>query len=118
MDNETLTMPQELIGVVADDGLTRFDRAVPDAHFALPAHPTVRQQLEYFSRYHATRDEPIYLRLWHSATILISEWQCAVLPDLHIDLDKITEAEATTVIMWAGNLVLNYINDLETLPKV
>lgn len=117
MTDQTLTMPRELIGVVAD-GLTRFDRAVPDVHFALPAHPTVRQQLEYFSRYHGTRDEPIYLRLWHSAVILISEWQCAALPDLHTDLDQITSADATTAIMWAGNQVLQYINDLELLPKV
>lgn len=116
MSDETLTMPRELIGVTAAE-FAYFDRVAPDVHFTLPAHPTVKQQLEYFSRYHATRDEPIYLRLWHSAVILIGDWQCAALPDPKVDLNQITNADATTAVMWAGNLVLQYINDLETLPK-
>ena len=116
MSDQKETLAPELIGVVSD-GLERFDRAEPDAHFALPARPTVKQQLEYFSRYADTRGDPLYLRLWHSAAILISEWQCSVMPDLKTDLNKITDAEATTVIMWAGNSVLQYMNELQALPK-
>lgn len=115
MLKQTIDLPQDV--TVVDDGLTRFDRTVPDVHFALPAHPTVRQQLEYYSRYSDTRSAPLYLRLWHSAQALISEWQCTALPDLKTDLDSITTPEATTVIMWAGNTVLQYMSDLETLPK-
>ncbi len=117
MTDQPLTMPRELIGVAVSD-VTRFDRKKPDVHFALPAHPTVKQQLVYFSRYADTRAEPMYLRLWYSAAILITEWQCAALPDLNIDLDQITDPDATDAIMWAGNTVLKYINDLEALPKV
>jgi hypothetical protein len=114
---DQLTLAKDLIGVVAAEEVMRFDRAVPDVHFALPAHPTVKQQLEYFSRYVDTRNEPMYLRLWHSAQSLISEWECAALPDLHTDLDQITDPNAATAIMWAGNAVLSYMNDLDALPK-
>lgn len=116
--DDTLTMPSELIGVTLDDGLQHFDRVEPVAHFTLPARLTVKRQLEYFSRYSDTRFEPMYLRLWHSAIVLIQDWQCDVLPDPKVDLDKITDTQATTVIMWAGNLVLGYMNELEALPKV
>ncbi len=116
MSDQT-TLAPELIGVVAD-GLERFDRAEPDAHFALPARPTVKQQLEYFSRYADTRSDPRYLRLWYSAQVLIVEWQCTLLPDFKIDLNQITDADITTLIMWVGNITLQYINDLEKLPKV
>ena len=116
MDKQTLTLPDDV--TVVDDGLQRFDRVGPEVHFALPARPTVRQQLEYYSRYSDTRAASLYLRLWHSAQALISEWQCEVLPDPKVDLDKLTASEATTAIIWAGNVVLQYMNDLETLPKV
>lgn len=116
MDDQPLTAIVST-AVVAPDGLERFDRAEPDAHFAIPAHPTVRQQLEYYSRYADTRREPLYLRMWHSAQPLITEWQCAALPDPKVDLDQITNAEATTVIMWVGNAVLVHMESLDALPK-
>lgn len=109
--------PDEPPDEIAED-VTRYERADPDARFALPAHPTVRQQLEYYSRYSDTRSEPLYLRLWHSAQILISDWECSDLPDYRIDLDQITSPQATTAIMWAGNTVLYHMNALESLPKV
>jgi hypothetical protein len=80
MEEQTLTMPQELIGTVAADDVMRYDRVEPDAHFTLPARPTVRQQLEYYSRYNDTRSDPMYLRLWYSAQVLIKDWQSEVLP--------------------------------------
>jgi hypothetical protein len=106
-----------LIGVPLED-VTRFDRVEPEAHFALPAHPTVRQQLEYYSRYADRRSDAMYLRLWHAAQVLIGEWQCEVLPDLKTDLDQITDTNATTIIMWVGNTVINYMSELDALPKV
>lgn len=116
MSQQTETV-EPLIGVPLED-VTRFDRAEPECHFALPAHPTVKQQLEYYSRYADTRNEPLYLRLWHSAQILFSEWQCSALPDYRIGLDRVTNPDATTIIMWAGNSVIQYMSDLESLPKV
>lgn len=106
-----------LIGVPLED-VTRFDRVEPEAHFSLPAHPTVKQQLEYYSRYADTRLDPMYLRFWYSAQTLIGEWQCEALPDLKVNLDEITDPIATTIIMWAGNAVLLHMSGLDTLPKV
>lgn len=103
---------------VSPNGLEHFDRTGPDAHFALPARPTVKQQLEYFSRYAATRSLPLYLRLWDSAQAVISEWVSESLPDPKVDLTTITDPNAGLVIMWAGNVVLEYMNDLNALPKV
>jgi hypothetical protein len=100
------------------DNLTRFDRVEPEAHFSLPARPTVRQQLEYYSRYADTRDAPLYLRLWHSAKILITDWECRTLPNKETDLNSLTDPQTATVVMWAGNVVMQYMNDLEALPKV
>ena len=117
MDNQTET-DVPLIGVVADDGLMRFDRIEPVAHFALPAHPTVRQQLEYFSRLSETVGEPIHLRMWSCAQSLIQEWECDALPNPKVNLDSITDPRAAMVVMWAGNATLQHMNDLESLPKV
>jgi len=116
MEKQSETV-EPLIGVLPEADVTRFDRVEPDAHFALPAHPTVKQQLEYYSRYADTRSEPLYLRLWYSAQVLIKEWECAALPDYKVTLDQITNPEATTAIMWAGNIVMRYMSDLDTLPK-
>src|SRR5512139_738981 len=98
------------------NGLEHFKRTGPEARFALPARPTVRQQLIYFSRYADTRSDPLYLRLWHSAQTLIAEWECEALPDPSVDLDQVASPDATTAIMWAGNIVMTYMSDLESLP--
>src|SRR5512139_3522827 len=118
MPRKTVEPIEDVAGLLAADDLERFDRVEPEVHFALPAHPTVKQQLTYFSRYADTRGDPLYLRLWHSAQTLIAEWECDVLPDLSVDLNQVTSPAATTAIMWAGNTVMSYMNDLESLPKV
>jgi len=115
--SEQIETAKPLIGVPLED-VTRFDRVEPECHFCVPAHPTVKQQLEYYSRYADSRSDPMYLRLWHAAQTLIDEWDCAALPDRKIALDTITNPEATTVIMWAGNAVIQYMGNLDALPKV
>lgn len=100
------------------DGLTRFERTDPDVRFDVPARPTVRQQLEYYSRYRDTGSESLYVRLWYSAQTLIFGWRCDVLPDMHADLNRIDSPQATTAIMWAGNAVVMHMESLEALPKV
>ena len=110
--------PDRVIGVVVSSDVERFDRIEPECHFSLPAHPTVKQQLEYYSRYADTRNEPMYLRLWASAQVVIKEWECTILPDRKVSLESITDPQVTTAIMWAGNEVIQYMSNLETLPKV
>lgn len=116
MNTQTDTAPT-LIGVPLDD-VMRFDRVEPECHFAVPAHPTVKQQLEYYSRLSETLGDPIHLRMWSCAQALIQDWECEVLPDPRVNLDNITAPQAASVIMWAGNAVLNYMQNLDTLPKV
>ena len=101
-----------------DDGKVYFDRADPKVHFAMPAHPTVEQQLTFHSQYVETVNQPMYLRNWHAARILVTDWACDVLPDMAVDLKTITDPSAATIIMWVSNQVLTYINGLDTLPKV
>lgn len=119
MSDQAIAMPQELIGVVADENVTRFDRAVPDAHFSLPAHPTVKQQIDYASITESNRDEVlIYERLWKAAQRLILEWDCSVLPDRKVDITKITSPQAAEVIKWVGTETWSHIQNLEKIPKV
>lgn len=117
MDDQTDTV-KPLIGIVAAEDVARFDRVEPEAHFSIPAHPTVKQQLEYYSRLSETIGEPIHLRMWACAQALIRDWECEVLPNPKANLDSITDPNAAMVIMWCGNAVLNHMNNLEALPKV
>ena len=94
-----------------------FNREGPEAQFMLPAHPTVEQQLNYFSAYADTVKLPMYLRLWRSAQVLITDWFCPVLPDPGADLRALTNPDVTTVIIWAGQNVLSYMEALDSLPK-
>ena len=101
--------------------LTYFDRVNPDAHFGLPAHPTVKHQLDYWSAYTEQRDQPLYVRMWHAAKALIQEWDCALLPNMDADLAKIDDpavaSHVATIVMWAGNQTLGFVNRLEEIPK-
>jgi len=116
MTTERTEIPKET-GEPRSD-LVYFDRVDPLAHFGLPAHPTVEQQLIYYSKFTDARSEPLFIRLWIAAQPLIKEWDCAALPDPSVGLSSITDPDAVTVIMWAGSQVSTYINGLDSLPKV
>lgn len=97
--------------------MLEFKRVVPEARFTLPAHPTVEVQLDYFSAYASTAALPLYKRLWHSARVIIVDWTCPLMPDMSTDLSGLTDPEVTTLIIWAGQEVLTYMEGLEALPK-
>lgn len=101
----------------AESTLKNYDRSDPAVHFALPRHPTVRQQLQYFSNYVDHRFEPLYLRLWYSAIPLLGQWECEVLPDVRVNLETLTDPDVATVVMWVGQSVLDHMEALEHLPK-
>lgn len=82
--------------------------------FTVPDHPTVRQQLEYFS---AGAGLPMTLRHWAGAKVLIQNWESDKLPDYKTDLDTITDPLVTTLIIKAGIEVMQFVNDLEKVPK-
>jgi hypothetical protein len=85
-----------------------------DYTFIVPDHPTVRQQLEYFS---AGAGLPIALRYWECAKALIQTWECAKFPDHTVNLDSITDPAVTTIILTAGMEVMQFMNKLDEVPK-
>jgi len=114
--NRSDEIPKE--PVARRDDLAYFDRTDPKAHFGLPAHPDIEWQLIYYSKFTEVRNEPLFIRLWHSAQSLIREWECPLLPNPSVDLKSITDPAVTTIIMWAGTKVSEYVNGLDALPKV
>lgn len=68
---------------------------------------------------YATReDSQRLIRNWEAAKQLIETWQCDRLPDLtKIDLDKLTDPTDCTILLWAGNQVWTFMNELDDLPK-
>jgi len=85
--------------------------------FTIPDKPTVRQQLRYFSA--AAGIDPVLRmeRFWAGAVQLIEKWDCALLPDYKTDIDTLTNPDQTTVIIWAGLRVKEYMDELEEIPK-
>ncbi len=94
-----------------------FERDKPQCKFSIPDRPTVRQQLEYFSKTIAFSDEDLLLRYWRGAVALIQDWSCEIMPDYKADLDTLDNPEQTQVIIWAGVQVRDHMNELENLPK-
>lgn len=96
-----------------------FTKEKPECKFALPDNPTVRQQLTYFSLSATADNEKFLEQSWQGAkaVILPASWKCKVIPDLDVDLDTLTDPQATEVILWVGMEVRKFMNELERLPK-
>jgi len=93
----------------------KFERE--NCTFTIPDRPTVRQQLEWFSAASSQDQNDKLARWWEGAKALIETWECKVLPDLHSDIDTLSDPSQTTVIIWVGTQVLNFMNSLEDVPK-
>ena len=65
-----------------------FEREDPKCKFTIPDRPTVRQQLEYFSMSGGIRDKEMLTRYWLGTKALIQSWDCKVMPDYEVDIDK------------------------------
>lgn len=85
--------------------------------FTLPDKITVRGQLRYFGALNDPELEGSYERYWEAAKALIENWKCKLVPDINIDLDKITDPEITGVILWAGRQVMAHFGELEKVSK-
>jgi len=106
-----------------------FKRENPECTFTIPDRPTVRQQLEYFSRTAGFGGEELLFRYWRGAIALIQTWKCDALevktvkqkgapPILEFpDLDTISNPSQRDVIIWAGLQVQGFMNQLEDIPK-
>ena len=85
--------------------------------FTVPDRVTVRAQMAYYSESARAGGDELFMRLWFGARTLIQNWQSELLPDLHTDLETVTDPTVTAVLMWAAMRVQEHINKLETLPK-
>lgn len=94
-----------------------YERKNPDCKITVPDKITVRQQLEYFSLAGAAAGREMLIRYWEGAKALITDWQCELLPDMRTDLDKVTNPDVVSLIVWAGTQVKRHVNALEDVPK-
>lgn len=92
----------------------------PKCKFTIPDRPTVRQQMEYFSMAGAAAGRDMLVRYWEGARALIIKpsWKCELVPDLSsFDMDKTSNPDIVTVLIWAGLQVRNHMNSLDKIPK-
>lgn len=94
-----------------------FKRENPDCKFVIPDTITVRQQLAYMSQAAIASGDQMFERYWKGAVPLIVEWNCESMPDHETSLDKISNTDATQVIIWAGLQVKKYIDGLGKASK-
>lgn len=86
--------------------------------FEIADRPTVRQQLLYWDLIRVEADgDPTTARLWQGVARLVTNWQCAALPDPATDLDAMTDPTQARVVAWAALRVFVHFNALTDLPK-
>jgi len=97
--------------------LKKFERENPICEFSIPARPTVRQQMEYFSATAGVDRNQMLTRYWLGAAVLIQEWKCEAIPQIDVDLDGMTNPEQSELLVWAAMRVKSYMDKLENIPK-
>lgn len=94
-----------------------FEKQEPSCKFSIPARPTVRQQMQYFSATAGAAGSDLLVRYWHGARILITDWECPAIEKVDADLDQMTDPKQTEVLIWAGLQVRAFIDKLGDIPK-
>jgi hypothetical protein len=93
-----------------------FKRELPVmVRFTVADRITVRQQMAYLSDATAS-NRPHIERLWLGAAALIQEWDCELFSK-DVDLDEVTDARITEIMVWAALQVRNHVNSLDEIPK-
>lgn len=96
----------------------RYERDEGATGFDLPDRITVRQQLAFRSRLAMRNDGGAYGRYWDAAPLLVSNWQCALIPDMAgVDLDTAVDPRLTEIIIWVADTIANHIAEMETPAK-
>lgn len=85
--------------------------------FTIPDRPTVRMQMRWFGATQGRAKEDYLVRYWEAAKVLIEKWDCAAMPDYTVDLDTLTDPTQTSVCIWAGLQVFQFMNELDDVPK-
>ena len=97
--------------------LKEFERENPSCKFSIPARPTVRQQMEYFSATVGATGSQLITKYWLGGRTLIKEWACESLPKIDVDLDEIDNPEQTELLIWAAMKVKTFMDSLENISK-
>jgi hypothetical protein len=95
--------------------MPEFENDLLKCKFKVPDHPTVRQQLAWYSELGFT--QPSREQYWNAAKAILYDWECEALPDPQVNLDSIENPNQTLIIMWTGSQVLVYMDALNNLPK-
>jgi len=95
--------------------LKEFER--DDCKFSIPARPTVRQQMGYFSATAGARGAQMLDRYWEGAKTLIQDWRSEKIKEYKLDTEKMDNPEQAELIIWASIRVKEYMDNLENIPK-
>lgn len=85
--------------------------------FTIPDRPTVRQQMRWFGAVSGGDKNETYIRYWEAAKTLVQTWESETIPDYKIDIDTEANPTQTHNLIWAGLQVLEFMNNLEDIPK-
>ncbi len=97
--------------------MAEFSNKERGVRFTLPDSITVRDQLHYYGVIAESLTLDTYERYWEAAKLLIENWECKKLPDIHADLGELNDPKITTMILWVGTQVLTHIGDLDSVSK-
>jgi hypothetical protein len=97
--------------------MPEFKNELHGARLVVPDRPSVYQVLTYDSARVENIVQPAFLILWEMAKVIISEWECALWPDLKGDLRKADDLQVVKIIEWAGTAVSAWRRGLDEVPK-
>ena len=97
--------------------MAEFANKKSGVRFTLPDSITVRDQLHFYGVLNKFQELDTYERYWEAAKLLIKDWECKKLPDIHTNLDETSDPKITMIVLWAGTQVLNHMSSLGTVPK-
>lgn len=96
----------------------RYEREDGSASFELPDEMTVRQQLAFRGKLSEAAEGGVFVRYWNAAPSIMTNWQCALIPDpAALDLDMDGDAQTVDIVAWVGNTIAGHMAALETPPK-
>ena len=85
--------------------------------FTVPDKPSVWQVVAYDSARLEHYGQPDLLVLWEMAKTLIQDWASEALPDFKVDLQKVEDVRAASLIEWASLEVSIWRRRLDDVPK-
>lgn len=97
--------------------MATFAHSGPDWSLEVPDNPTVIQIVRYDSALMSARDDPAFLALWNAAKTVITKWECAVMPDITVNLNTLTGLDTALVVEGVGVSVSAWRRALDTVPK-